>query len=143
MNAQKLETIETMKNKLTNKYELNIQFFPSAGLPKEKLEWVNNIKQLWITIRKIIKRELIRKKKKEIKHKIELRQEFLSTKSKHIIDKVLDRDSRQILLDRIINTQEDGTTQIITDPTQIKDKVKEHLYQWTKGTQIDTSIKNT
>ncbi|CAG8825375.1 19984_t:CDS:1, partial [Dentiscutata erythropus] len=37
----------------------------------------------------------------------------------------------------------DGTTQIITDPIQIKDKVKEHLYQWTKGTQIDTSIKNT
>ncbi|CAG8784095.1 16295_t:CDS:2, partial [Dentiscutata erythropus] len=39
MNVQKLETIETMKNKLTNKYELNIQSFPSAGLPKEKLEW--------------------------------------------------------------------------------------------------------
>ncbi|CAG8635829.1 3711_t:CDS:1, partial [Diversispora eburnea] len=122
MNVQKLETIETMKNKLTNKYELNIQSFPSAGLPKEKLEWVNNIKKLWITIRKLIKRELIRKKKKEIKHKIELRQEFLNTKSKHMIDKVLDRDSRQILLDRIINTQEDGTTQIITDPIQIKDK---------------------
>ncbi|CAG8783166.1 25632_t:CDS:2, partial [Dentiscutata erythropus] len=87
MNAQKLVTIETMKNKLTNKYELNIQSFPSAGLPKEKLEWVNNIKKLWITIRKLIKRELIREKKKEIKHKIELRQEFLSTKPKHMIDK--------------------------------------------------------
>ncbi|CAG8664348.1 4389_t:CDS:1, partial [Diversispora eburnea] len=57
------------------------------GLPKEKLEWVNNIKKLWITIRKLIKRELIREKKKEIKHKIELRQEFLSTKPKHMIDK--------------------------------------------------------
>ncbi|CAG8638398.1 10376_t:CDS:1, partial [Diversispora eburnea] len=63
------------------------------GLPKEKLEWVNNIKKLWITIRNLIKRELIGKKKKEIKHKIKLRQEFLNTKPKHIIDKVLDRDS--------------------------------------------------
>ncbi|CAG8645498.1 10532_t:CDS:2, partial [Diversispora eburnea] len=70
MNAQKLEIIESMKNKLTNKYELNIQSFLSAGLPKEKLEW--------------------------------------RLPTDHIRPN--------------INTQEDGTTQIITDPIQIKDK---------------------
>ncbi|CAG8822490.1 13098_t:CDS:2, partial [Dentiscutata erythropus] len=43
----------------------------------------------------------------------------------------------------IINTQPNGITQIITDPILIKDKVKDHLYQWTKGIEIDSSIKNT
>ncbi|CAG8636294.1 5529_t:CDS:1, partial [Diversispora eburnea] len=78
---------------------------------------------------KIVKRDLIREKQREIKQKIEVRQTMLNTKPKSMIDRVLNRESRQIVLNRIIQNKNDNTVTIITNPEQIKSCVQEHLYQ--------------
>ncbi|CAG8617052.1 11122_t:CDS:2, partial [Diversispora eburnea] len=82
--------------------------------------------------------------------KIDVRQIMLNTEPKSIIDRVLNRESRQIVLDRIIQNHNNNTVTIIINPEQIKSCVQEHLYQWTEeqqfrhkwnGNNIDTSIK--
>src|SRR5918911_3982287 len=67
---------------------------------------------------------------------------MLNTKPKSMIDRVLNRERRQIVLDRIIQIQNDDTVEIITNPEQIKNGVKEHLYQWTKGVEINNTEVN-
>ncbi|CAG8635845.1 5898_t:CDS:1, partial [Diversispora eburnea] len=84
------------------------------------------------TTRKIIKRDLVKEKQREIKQKIDVRQTMLNTELKSIIDRVLNRESRQIVLDRIIQNYNDNTITIITNPEQIKSCIQEHLYQWTE-----------
>ncbi|CAG8644005.1 3991_t:CDS:1, partial [Diversispora eburnea] len=64
--------------------------------------------------------------------KIDARQTILNTEPKSMIDRVLNRESRQIVLDRIIQNHKDNTVTIITNPEQIKSCVQEHLYQWTE-----------
>ncbi|CAG8633973.1 6411_t:CDS:1, partial [Diversispora eburnea] len=57
---------------------------------------------------------------------------MLNTEPKSMINRVLNRESRQIVLDNIIQNQNNNTVTIITNPEQIKSCVQENLYQWTE-----------
>ncbi|CAG8777705.1 12107_t:CDS:2, partial [Dentiscutata erythropus] len=139
---QSFSSISKIISKLAITYNVNIDPYPSNDDELNQERWIENIKQWWTITRKIVKRDLIREKQREIKQKIEVRQTMLNTKPKSMIDRVLNRESRQIVLNRIIQNQNDNTVTIITDPEQIKSCVQEHLYQWTEGTEITNTALN-
>jgi hypothetical protein len=132
-----IQQINNIIIKIKNTYELDIDLLTRDMNIDIINIWINNIKVTWNTTRKIIKREMIKQKQTEVKEKIINRQEKLNTKPRNMIDSVLERNQRRIVLDRLVNKGINDEIIITTNPNAIKGKMREHLYEWMRGTNID------
>jgi ribonuclease HI len=115
---------------INSKKENLISTFPENNVTYQK-EWVSNIREIWNALKKVIKIDMLNLRSKTISKYIKRRQGFLETSPIKMISSAIEREQRQIVLDRIIITEGDGTVQIITSPEIIKQEVKTHLFNWT------------
>src|SRR3954471_7696236 len=74
----------------------------------KKKKWNENLREVWKTTRRLIKRKEKREKIQTIKDKIKKRQQLLNEQPKRMIGNILEREHRRIVLDRIIETNEKG-----------------------------------
>ena len=115
--------------------------FPCNGI-ENQIEWVENIRNMWSTLKKVVKLDMLHTRDKRIKRYIDRRQGFLESSPIRMISSALEREQRRIILDRVIKTNDNGSVQIITTPEDIKTEVKSHLHQWTLNPR-DTDINFT
>ncbi|CAG8710723.1 13299_t:CDS:2 [Dentiscutata erythropus] len=64
---------------------------------------------------------------KQIQEAVERRWENLKENPKRMINSILDRQRKSIIMDRIINENEEGNIEIITDSIEIKEAVKNYF----------------
>ena len=64
---------------------------------------------------------------KKIKEFVQRRYEDLKENKKHMIDSFTNKEYRKIIIDRVIDTDNQGQEILLTDPELIKQKVKDHF----------------
>jgi len=118
---------------ITTEYGNIINEFPDYNNLKKLKKWRENVFHLWYTMRKEIKYEARSETNKIIKQRIIRRQSQLKTAAKKMINNIFDANFRRITLDQIVQTLPDSSIHIITSPQEIKNTVKNHLFNWNKS----------
>jgi hypothetical protein len=77
---------------------------------------------------------------KQIQKAIEKRWEDLKDNPKRMINSVLDKPRKSIVMDRLIKETADNNTLVITEGSEIKEIVREHFYNWTRKRNTDTKL---
>jgi hypothetical protein len=122
---------------LNSKQKGIIPSFPENEV-QSQMEWLDNIREMWVALKKVIKNDMASIRRETIKKYVERRQAFLETSPIQMISSALEREHRRIVLDRIVKTNDDNTIEIITAPDDIKNEVRSHLYKWTANPREDT-----
>ena len=84
------------------------------------------------THQNIARAEKKRDSLQRIQKAIERRWEDLKDNPKRMINSVLDRPRKSIVMDRLIEETSDGNTHIVTEGETIKTIVKDHFHDWTR-----------
>ncbi|CAG8771111.1 23749_t:CDS:2, partial [Dentiscutata erythropus] len=79
---------------------------------------------------------------KHIQKSVEQRWENLRLNPKKMINSVLDRPRKSIVMDHLISENISGDITITTDKDEIKNKVRNHFYNWTSKRNTDILLMN-
>ncbi|RHZ74336.1 hypothetical protein Glove_226g47 [Diversispora epigaea] len=93
-----------------------------------------------ITHQNIARAEKKRDSLQRIQKAIERRWEDLKDNPKRMINSVLDRPRKSIIMDRLIEESVDGNTHIVTEGEAIKTIVKDYFHNWTRKRDTNRAL---
>jgi ribonuclease HI len=99
-------------------YRYNVEF-PMLQINSDNNDWRTEAKNHYRTLRKNVQNKINRQEADDIKQAIEKRCAYIKTDPKKMLNSLLNRHRQTIVVDRLIKTDIDGESSLITDPDNI------------------------
>jgi len=136
--AERAKLIKSLKNnELVSREERKLSFLNYSvnkifDKNTRREELLEALKAESTTHQNIARAEKKRDSLQRIQKAIERRWEDLKDNPKRMINSVLDRPRKSIVMDHLIEETSDGNTHIVTEGETIKSIVKGHFHDWTR-----------
>ncbi|CAG8852793.1 34965_t:CDS:1 [Gigaspora margarita] len=108
---------------------VNLDENEMAEITQEKIETIQEYQKMIYKVRKLENKVIHRQK---IENYIKRRYNNFASNTKKMVDSILQRNKEPIEFRNIKKVN-----QIITEPTEIKNKIKKHFEKWTKHNSVN------